>query len=161
MRSLALWGLAAAGAFLITATAFLLLATLGTDAPEQSLSPPPPPESPNPSLELALSEEDLGGLAAETNQPLAVTVRNLSDEPLSEVNLSLRVSSEDTALNEARYYRASVENIPAGEEAEVQFNLDLSPFSSVGTLDNPRQLIEIQAATPEGATAATTAILTL
>jgi hypothetical protein len=161
MRSLALWGLAAAGAFLITATAFLLLATLGTDAPEQSLSPPPPPESPNPSLELALSEEDLGGLAAGANQPLAVTVRNLSDEPLSEVNLSLRVSSEDTALNEARYYRASVENIPAGEEAEVQFNLDLSPFSSVGTLDNPRQLIEIQAATPEGATAVTTAILTL
>ncbi|TCJ15143.1 hypothetical protein E0L93_13390 [Rubrobacter taiwanensis] len=161
MRSLALWTLAAAGAFFITASAFLLLATVGSEPSELRITPSPDPESPSPALELSISEERLGELEAEENQPLEVTVINRSGEPLSDVNLSLRVSSEDTATTEARYYRASVEHLPPGEEAEVRFELNLSPFGTRGTLDNPRKIIEVQASTPAGATAVATAILTI
>lgn len=162
LRNLALWGLAAIVAFLVTAVAFLLLANLGTQEPEQSLSPPQQaPEVQDPSLELALSEEELALLADDQNQPLVVTVSNIGEEELQNINLSLRVGSEDTSLNEARYYQASVEGLAPEEETDVIFNLDLSPFTTNSTLENPRRIIEIQATTPGGATAVSTAILSL
>lgn len=164
MREGALWISGAALAFLLTAGAFLLLANLGTAPSEKSLGPGPRSGGPEgPTLELGLDEGQLAALQALPNQNLDLVVENGGRRALSDVNLTLEVSSENTALTDASYYRRTLEKLDAGEAVEVDFLLDLSlPEQTVPSqAEPPRTLLEIRATTPGGVSAVRTVILPL
>ena len=164
MREAALWISGAALAFLITAGAFLLLANLGSGPSEQSLPPDPQPARSGPALELDLDEGELASLKALPEQRLDLGVENPGDEDLSAVKLTLEVSSENTALSEARYYRRTVDELRAGGNANVSFNLDLSAPDEpnpAAVPEEPRRILEVRATTPTGVSAIKTAILPL
>ena len=164
MREAALWASGAALAFLVTAGAFLLLANLGSGPSEQSLPPEPQPARSGPALELNLDEGELASLRALPEQRLDLGVENPGDEDLSEVNLTLEVSSENTALSDARYYRRTVDELEAGSNATVSFYLDLSApeeTNPVTVPEEPRMILEVRATTPTGVSAIKTAILPL
>ena len=169
MREAVFWVSGAAVAFFITAAAFLLLANLGTGPSEKRLPADPGADESGPALDLSLDEAELATLAALPDQRLDLTVENAGDEDLSNVNLTLEVSSENTALLDARYYRDTVEKLPTGESTTVPFYLDLStPESTVESRveapdapEPPRKIVEIRATTPEGVSAVKTAILPL
>ncbi|MGH3146467.1 MAG: hypothetical protein ACRDTR_11770 [Rubrobacter sp.] len=162
MKEMALWISGAALAFLVTASAFLLLASLATVPSEKSLAPEPP--SSRSGLELDLHEERLASLRAVPDQVLEVEVENEGTEDLSDVHLILGVSSENTALPDFRYYRRAVEKLPAGESATIRIPFDLSssertpPAPSVAP-EPSRKVLEVRASTPEGVTEIRTAIL--
>jgi hypothetical protein len=164
VREAALWVSGAALAFFLTAGAFLLLANLGTGPSEKSLPPDPRPAQSRPALELNLDEGELTSLHALPDQRLDLNVENLGDEDLSSVNLTLEVSSEDTALSDARYYRQIVDELPAGESVPVSFYLDLSAQEGTNPAavpETPRKILEIRATTPTGVSAIKTVILPL
>ncbi len=165
MREAVFWVSGAAVAFFITAGAFLLLANLGTGPSEKNLPADPGSDESGPGLELSLDEAQLAALTALPGQRLDLTVENVGDEDLSNVNLTLEVSSENTALSEARYYRKTVEKLAAGESTVVPFYIDLStPAAGLTVPDTPeppRTIVEVRAATPEGVSAVKTAILPL
>ena len=162
MKEAALWISGAAFAFFATAGAFLLLANLGTGPSERNLTPDPQPTEAGPALELSLNQNQLASLRALPGQELEVGVRNAGDEDLSHVNLTVEVSSENTALPDALYYRDNVNELPAGSSVPVRFYLDLSPTkSTMGAPEPPRKIIEVRATTPEGESAIKTAIVPL
>ncbi len=164
MREAALWVSGAALAFFVTAGAFLLLANLGSGPSEQRLPPDPQPARSGPALELNLNEEELASLQALPEQRLELGIENPGNEDLSEVNLTLEVSSENTALSEARYYRRTVDELRAGGNANVSFNLDLSApdeTNPTAVPEEPRRILEVRATTPTGVSAIKTAILPL
>jgi hypothetical protein len=164
MREAALWISGAALAFLLTAGAFLLLANLGTAPSEKSLGPGPDSGgSEGPALELDLDEAQIAALEALPNQNLDLVVENGGQRALSDVNLTLEVSSENTALTDASYYRRTLEELGSGEAAKVAFVLDLSPPAQTvpGQPEPPRTLLEIRATTPGGVSAVKTVILPL
>ncbi len=164
MREALFWISGAALAFLLTAGAFLMLANLATNPAEQSLDPGPRPTESGPTLELRLDEGQLAALEALPGQSLDLRVENTGDEAVSDVNLTLEVSSENTALSDARYYRETIEELDAGEPVTVTFNLDLTPPAD-GTVpetpEPPRRIAEIRATTPDGVSAVKTVILPL
>ena len=159
------WVSGAAVAFFITAGAFLLLANLGSGPSEKNLPADPGTDESGPELELDLEETELAALTPLPDQRLEVTVENVGDEDLSNVNLTMEVSSENTALSDARYYRKTVEKLPAGKSITVPFYLDLSTPGAGLTVPDapepPRTIVEVRAATPEGVSAVKTAILPL
>ena len=160
MREAALWVSGAALAFFITAGAFLLLANLGTGPSEKSLPPDPRPAESGPALELNLDEDQLASLDALPDQRFEVGVENPGDEGLSDVNLTLEVSSENTALSDARYYRETVDTLTAGSSVTVSFYPDLSAATTPAAVpEPPRQILEVRATTPTGVSAVKTAIL--
>ena len=166
MRDAALWVSGAVLAFLATAGAFLLLANLGTGPSERNLTPDPPHEESGPALELTLNQDRLASLRALPGQELVLGVRNVGDEDLSDINLTLEVSSENTALSDARYYRKSIDELPAGRRVDVPFYLDLSAASTVSSSasasvvpEPPRKIIEVRATTPGGVSTIKTAIV--
>ncbi|MFL6032353.1 MAG: hypothetical protein ACJ73Y_06255 [Rubrobacteraceae bacterium] len=169
MKEAALWISGAALAFFATAGAFLLLANLGTGPSERNLTPDPPPAESGPALELSLNKNRLASLGALPGQELEVGVRNAGDEDLSHVNLTVEVSSENTALSDALYYRDNVNELPAGSSVPVRFYLDLSQRKSTmgaatsapAVPEPPRKIIEVRATTPEGESAIKTAIVPL
>ena len=169
MKEAALWISGAAFAFFATAGAFLLLANLGTGPSERNLTPDPPPAESGPALELSLNKNRLASLRALPGQELEVGVRNAGDEDLSHVNLTVEVSSENTALPDALYYRDNVNELPAGSSVPVRFYLDLSQRKSTmgaattapAVPEPPRKIIEVRATTPEGESAIKTAIVPL
>ncbi len=164
MREAALWVSGAALAFFLTAGAFLLLANLGSGPSEQSLPPDPRPARSGPALELNLDEGELASLRALPEQSLGLGVENPGDEDLSDVNLTLEVSSENTALSDARYYRRTVDELEAGSNVTVSFYLDLSTpeeTNPVAVPEEPRTILEVRATTPTGVSAIKTAILPL
>jgi hypothetical protein len=169
VKEAALWISGAAFAFFATAGAFLLLANLGTGPSERNLTPDPPPAESGPALELSLNKNRLASLGALPGQELEVGVRNAGDEDLSHVNLTVEVSSENTALPDALYYRDNVNELPAGSSVPVRFYLDLSqresPMSAATSAraapEPPRKIIEVRATTPEGESAIKTAIVPL
>lgn len=164
MREAALWISGAALAFLLTAGAFLLLANLGTAPSEKSLGPGPRSGgSEGPNLELGLDEGQLAALEALPNQNLDLLVKNGGQRALSDVNLTIEVSSENTALTDASYYRRTLEELDAGKAVKVAFVLDLSPPARTvpGQPETPRTLLEIRATTPDGVSAVRTVILPL
>jgi hypothetical protein len=74
----------------------------------------------------------------------------------------VEVSSENTALSDALYYRDNVNELPAGSSVPVHFYLDLSQTkSTMGAPEPPRKIIEVRATTPEGESAIKTAIVPL
>ena len=164
MREAALWVSGAALAFFLTAGAFLLLANLGSGPSEQSLPPDPRPVRSGPALELNLDEGELASLRALPEQRLDLGVENPGDEDLSDVNLTLEVSSENTALSDARYYRRTVDELEAGGNVTLSFYLDLSSpeeTNPVAVPEEPRTILEVRATTPTGVSAIKTAILPL
>ncbi|HSL01558.1 MAG TPA: hypothetical protein VK869_14580 [Rubrobacteraceae bacterium] len=164
MREALFWISGAAVAFLLTAGAFLMLANSGTGPAEKSLEPGPQRTEQGPNLEMSLDEDRLATLEALPNQSLDVGVENTGDEAVSDVNLTVEVYSENTALSDARYYRRTVEELGAGRSVTVNFALDLAPLVETTTPDTPelpRRIVEIRARTPEGVSAAKTLILPL
>ena len=164
MREAVLWISGAALAFFLTAGAFLLLANLGTAPSEKSLGPGPRSGgSEGPALELGLDEGQLAALEPLPNQNLDLVVKNGGQRALSNVNLTLEVSSENTAVTDARYYRKTIEEIGAGRAVKAGFVLDLSPPEQtvLGQPEPPRTLLEIRATTPDGVSTVRTVILPL
>lgn len=163
VRDAIYWLSGAALAFFVTAGAFLLLANLGSGREEQRLPTPRPTES-GPVLKMDLREEQLETLGRAPAQRLEVDVSNAGTKPISGVNATVKVASEDTALPEARFYRADVGRLGAGDTKTIGFEVDISPFdpSGVGGADPAeptRVILEIRATTPRGASAVRTVIL--
>ena len=162
MRDVVFWLSGAALAFLLTAGAFLFLANLATTPSEKRLNPD---QAGGESVDLILDRERLASLKSLPDQSLALVVENEGGEQLSNVNVTLRVFSENTALSNPRYYRQTVEKIPAGKAARVRFEFDLpareDPVTRPPTA-NPepsREILEIRATTPEGNSTVRTVIL--
>ena len=171
MRGVALWILGALVAFLATAGAFLLLASLGGVPVTSDPIPrtdPSTPESPGPALVLKLPEDRLEELKIGPDQRLAVDVENGDDEEIPIVNLALVVASENTTRPGTRYYWATTENLAPKEVATVEFEIDLSPPTPAedsevapgAGLQEDREMLEVRATTPGGASAIKTAVLT-
>ena len=163
MREAALWLSGAALAFLITAGAFLMLANLATIPSERSLAPDPPSKRSGPVLELDLDEDRLASLKPREGQSLGLTVKNGGDRALTDVDLTLGVSSENTVLSEPRYYQRTVERVPAGGSVPVRFEFDLSSAAdaaSASAAAGPaRRILEVRASTSGGISTVRTAIL--
>lgn len=157
MRGIFSWLSGAALAFLLTAGAFLLLANAGDSPTDKSLRPDPPSTPSGPSLELQLPMDNLTSLEQRPDQKLSVGIHNAGDEKLSDINVSVKVFSENTALSEARYYRKSVESLAAGKTAPAEFTLDLSVAKQ--SPEPARAIIEVRATTPSGVSSVRTAIL--
>ncbi|MGH3089005.1 MAG: hypothetical protein ACRDSJ_17025 [Rubrobacteraceae bacterium] len=163
MRSVAPWLLGSLLAFLATSAAFLTLANLGSEPSEVRLEPrEPPPRSDSP-LELLLDANHLDSLSAGPGQVMTLRATNGGDDGLSDVSLTVEVSSEDTTLLETRRQRKTIEEIKPGESAEIPFELDLSPPDTASDLEleTPRAIIEVRATTPSGVSTVRTAVLPL
>ena len=165
MRDVVFWLSGAALAFLLTAGAFLFLANLATVPSEKRLNPDQAGGGSGQSVDLILDREQLASLRYQPDQSLALVVENQGGEQLSDVNVNLEVFSENTALSDSRYYRQTVQKIPAGEAASVRFEFDLlvpeEPVARPPTA-NPepsRKILEIRATTPGGNSAVRTVIL--
>jgi hypothetical protein len=165
MRDIIFWLSGAALAFLVTAGAFLLLANLATAPSQKRLNPDQASGGSGQSVDLILDREQLASLRYLPNQSLTLVVENEGGEQLSDVNVTLIVFSENTALSDRRYYRQTIEKIPAGEAASVRFEFDLlvreEPVARPPTA-NPepsREILEIRATTPEGNSTVRTVIL--
>ena len=165
MRDVVFWLSGAALAFLLTAGAFLFLANLATAPSEKRLNPDQAGGGSGQAVDLILDREQLASLRYQPDQSLALVVENEGGEQLSDVNVNLKVFSENTALSDSRYYRQTVQKIPAGEAASVRFEFDLlvheEPVSRPPTA-NPepsREILEIRATTPEGNSTVRTVIL--
>ncbi|MDQ4105838.1 MAG: hypothetical protein M3157_01505 [Actinomycetota bacterium] len=166
MRGALAWTAGAVLAFLATAGAFLLLANLSSTLSSRSVEPEPAPSDTVPLLGLELSESRLEELEKESGQILPLTVENSGGSDLRDINLTMRVASEDTARPGTRYYRATIKELAAGESKTVRFTLDLSPpdrdrGARPSSEPEPRSVLEAQATTPEGISAVKTAVLPL
>jgi len=166
MRDITLWLSGAALAFLVTAGAFLLLANLATAPSETSLTPEKTPGgSGHTTVDLKLDREQLASIEPLPDQSLDLAVENEGGKQLSDVNVTLSVSSENTAILDSRDYRQTVEKIPAGGTANVRFRFDLSAFKQPGTRptaatpEPAREILELRATTPEGDSTVRTVIL--
>ena len=163
MREMAFWASGAALAFFVTAGAFLLLANLATGSSQENLPPEPGPGRSGAVLDLDLDEGRLASLEARPGQKLRLAVQNEGGRGFSDVNLTLEVSSGNTALPETRYYRHAVRKLAAGETRNVEFVLDLSEPETTDSAapTEPQKILEVRATTPEGRTAVRTAIVPL
>jgi hypothetical protein len=165
MRDVVFWLSGAALAFLVTAGAFLLLANLATAPSEKSLNPDRAPGDSGPTLDLQLDRERLASLEPLPDQRLDLAVVNEGDERLSLVNVTLIVFSENTTLADSRYYRQTIEKLPAGGTANVRFEFDpVAPEQPVArppaAIPEPsREILELRVTTPEGNSAIRTVIL--
>jgi hypothetical protein len=163
MRGVAIWLSGASLAFILTAGAFLLLANIAAIPSEKSLTPKPPEAASRSVVGLELNEDQLASLETEPDQSLDLTVRNERSAPLSDVNVTLSVSSENTALSGSRYYRQVVGKVPAKGTADVSFGLNLSePRQRVTgrpASEPAREILEIKATTPDGISTTKTVIL--
>jgi len=165
MRDVVFWLSGAAVAFLVTAGAFLLLANLATAPSEKSLNPDRAPVGSGHAIDLQLDRERLASLEPLPDQSLDLVVENEGEEPLSDVNVTLSVSSENTALSDSRYYRQTVEKIPAGGSENVRFEFDLvvpeQPVTrpSAAAPEPSREILELRATTQEGNSTVRTVIL--
>ncbi len=171
MKGALFWLASTVAAFAVTAGVFLVLAEMGTDPPEQSLSADGGNRSePRAPLSMQLRESDLENLEAAEDQRLRLTLENRGDRELTSINVYLALSSEDTSNRETRYYEAEIEELGAGESRNVEFELDLSPpedgqqGSGEQTGDSPdvdMNILEARAASSEGASTVKTAVLSL
>ena len=165
MRDIVFWLSGAALAFLVTAGAFLVLANFATAPSEKRLNPHQARGESGQGVVLILDRERLASLRSLPDQSLALVVENEGTEQLSDVNVTLSIFSENTALSDRRYYRQTLEKIPAGEAARVLFEFGLparqEPVARPPTV-NPepsREILEIRATTPEGNSTVRTVIL--
>jgi hypothetical protein len=158
VRGVAFWLSGAALAFLLTAGAFLLLANLATVTSEKSLTPEPSEAGPGPAVELALDAGQLASLRPRPNQNLDLVVKDEGSRPLSDVNVTLSVSSENTALSDYRYYRRTVEKVAAGGAADVRLRFGHRVTERPAS-EPARKILEFKASTSDGISTAKTVIL--
>ncbi|HET7480574.1 MAG TPA: hypothetical protein VFJ72_13795 [Rubrobacteraceae bacterium] len=161
MKGVILWLSGAALAFLLTSGAFLLLANASGGPSEKSLRPDSPSAESGPALDLQLGRDYLSSLKQRPDQKLSIGVHNAGSQKLSDINVSVKVYSENTALSDVRYYRSSIKDLAAGETVTADFTLDLS-FAGQNTdqgAEPARAIIEVRAATPSGVSSVRTAIL--
>jgi hypothetical protein len=163
VRDVLFWLSGAALAFFATAGAFLLLANLSTVSSEKSLTPERANARSDAAVELVLGTERLAALKPLPDQNLKLTVKNEGATRLSNVNVVLTVSSENTALTDTRFYRRTVEEVAPGKAADVHFEFDLSdpekPAVGRPASEPARKILEIRASTPEGVSTVKTVIL--
>jgi hypothetical protein len=165
MRDMMFWLSGAALAFLVTAGAFLLLANLATIPSEKSLTPDQSPGGSGHTVNLRLDRERLASLEPLPDQSLDLAVENEGGKHLSDVNVTLSVFSENSALSGSRFYKQTVERIPAGGAESVRFEFDLSdPEQSAArppaaSPEPSRKILEIKAVTSEGNSTIRTVIL--
>lgn len=170
MKGIALWALGATAAFLAAAGAFLLLANLlGNPAASDPIprADSSQAQGSGPALLLDLPEERLEGLEKRPGQRLVLDVENGGDEELPRVDLTLDVTSGNTARPRKRSYQDTVERLAPGESTTVEFEIDLSPQMSAegrepspaGAASQPREILEARATTSEGVSAVKTAVL--
>lgn len=165
MRGFLIWLLSALAAFFITAGAFLFLANLGSNVSETELAPRSPSD-PQPLIELDLNRNQLTSLQPLEEQRLSVEVINGSERTFSQVSITVRVTSDNTAFGESRYYRAEIRDLEAGDSKSVRSFVDLSPFEAPqgqparsDAEDRDRIILQVQATTPEGISSFKTAVL--
>ncbi|MGB3682322.1 MAG: hypothetical protein WA990_07515 [Rubrobacteraceae bacterium] len=167
VRGLLIWFLGALLAFVVAAGAFILLANLSGSFSARSIEPEPAPSSSTPPIRLRFDENRLDELQQGPGQILPLRVNNTGESALSDISLTMRVTSEDTARPDNRYYRATIRDLEPGNSKTARFRLDLSsPGSSGGPSPpaespEPRTILEVQATTPEGVSALRTAVLPL
>jgi hypothetical protein len=138
VRGVALWGLLTSIAFLATAAAFLLLASLGGDPESAPIPRADPSETQErPIFSLKIPEDRLEELERAPGQRLTLDLENGGEEELVDINLALDIVSENTARPHARSYRETMEHLAPGETASVEFEIDLSPPTPAGE-PNPR-----------------------
>jgi hypothetical protein len=167
VRGVALWALLTSVAFLVTAAAFLLLASLGGDSESAPIPRADPSETrEKPTLSLKIPEDQLERLEREAGQRLTLDLENGSEEDLTDVTLSLDVVSENTARPHARSYRETLEQLAPGETASVEFEVDLSPPGPAGTRGfkpdaepQYREILEARASASGDASDVKTAVL--
>ena len=165
MRGVALWVLLTSIAFLATAAAFLLLASLGGNPESAPIPRADPPETQErPVLSLKIPEERLENLEREPGQRLTLDLENGGEEELVGITLALDIVSENTARPHARSYRETLEQLAPGETASVEFEIDLSPSIPAGE-PNPRaepryrEILEARASASGGVSDVKTAVL--
>ena len=163
MRGVAVWFSGAALAFFLTAGAFLLLANIATVPSEKNLAPEPPDATSQDVVELELNADQLASLKPKPDQSLDLTLRNESELTLPAVNVTLKVSSENTALSGSRYYRKMVEKVPSNGTADIHFGINLSEpeqrLTGRPASEPAREILEIKATTPDGISTTKTVIL--
>lgn len=165
MRGVLFWTASTVLAFSVTAGVFLALAELGTAPPEQSLSADDESrEEPQDPLSLELRQSALERLEEAEDQVLGMTLSNGSDRMLTDINVYLILSSEDTADQEIRYYEAEVRELASMQSKRVRFELDLSPpepGDPSGDLQDEESfnILEVRAASSEGVSTVKTAVL--
>lgn len=165
MRGALFWTVSTVLAFAFTAGVFLMLAEIGTAPPEQSLSADSERRaSPSDPLTLDLRQNALENLEEDEDQALGMTLSNGSDRELTDINVYLILSSEDTADQESRYYEAEVQELAPMESKTARFELDLSPPEPGGAGTGPQdeesfEILEVRAASSEGASTVKTAVL--
>lgn len=167
MKGFLVWSLGGIVAFLATAGAFLLLASLGS--PSETSSPIPPAgrtdtKASSPTLVLNLSEERLAGLERAPKQSISLDIINGGDEDLAPVELELEILPPDAARDGERNYRKTLENLAPGETAAVEFEVDLSPALPARTSPSDansraREALQFDATAPGVAPAVKTAVL--
>ncbi len=116
---------------------------------------------------LDLPEDRLEELEKRPGQRLALDVENGGDQEILSVDLTLDVTSGNTARPRKRSYRETVGRLAPGELTTVEFEIDLSPqtpaegreANPAGANPQPREVLEARATTPEGASAVKTAVL--
>jgi hypothetical protein len=166
VKGIALWALLTSLAFLVTASAFLLLASLGGD-PESAPIPQADPSEAQEraTLLLKLPVDRLERLEREPGQRLTLDVENGGDEELVGVDLALDVTYEDTTRPRAGSYRKTIEQLEPGETRSVEFEIDLSPpipaetRASVPDAEQDREILEIRATAPGDVSSVKTAVL--
>jgi hypothetical protein len=166
VKGIALWALLTSLAFLVTASAFLLLASLGGD-PESAPIPQADPSEAQEraTLLLKLPVDRLERLEREPGQRLTLDVENGGDEELVGVDLALDVTYEDTTQPRAGSYRRSIDQLAPSETRSVEFEIDLSPPIPAETgasgpgAEQDREILEIKATAPEGVSSVKTAVL--
>ena len=163
MRGVVVWFSGAALAFFLTAGAFLLLANMATVPSEKNLAPEPPDASSQDVVELELNADQLASLKPEPDQSLDLTLRNESNIPLSDVNVTLSAFSENTAHSGSRYYRQMIEMVPSNGTADIPFEINLSEpeqrITGRPASEPAREILEIKATTPDGISTTKTVIL--
>ena len=139
MRGVALWVLLTSIAFLATAAAFLLLASLGGYPESAPIPRADPSESQErPALSLRIPEDRLEELEREPGQRLTLDLENGGEEELVDVNLTLDVLSENTARPHARSYRETLERLAPDETASVEHALTGRGWSGLRPMRRPQ-----------------------
>ena len=158
-------------AFAVTAGVFLMLAEFGTAPPEQSLGADGErQDEPRNPLSIDLNRSALESLEETEDQALGMTLSNGSDRELTDIRVYLILSSEDTAAPEPRYYEAEIQELASLESKRVRFDLDLSPPGPGSGQQEPLRdgdtkeedsfnILEVRAASSEGASSVKTAVL--
>jgi hypothetical protein len=173
LRGAFFWTVSTILAFAVTAAVFLTLAEIGTAPPERSLGPGDErrarPEAP---LTLELGQNELNDLEEAEGQRIAMTISNGSRRELTDINVYLILSSDNTAKQDTRYYEAEIQRLARGESKRVNFpGLDLSPpgtgdegEAGESSQEDPDadsfNVLEMRAASSEGASTVKTAALT-